>query len=107
MKKMWNRIFTGLLTLTMTVGLTACGSSTSTGTSQAGTEASVSAGTENTVVSGPVKQEVHIAYNGEPESFDPVMGTAVATRTITRNVFEGLLEMDANYEVQCQLCESY
>lgn len=107
MKKMWNRIFAGLLTLTMTVGLTACGSSTSTGTSQAGTEASVSAGTENTVVSGPVKQEVHIAYNGEPESFDPVMGTAVATRTITRNVFEGLLEMDANYEVQCQLCESY
>lgn len=107
MKKMWNRIFAGLLTLTMTVGLTACGSSTSTGTSQVGTEASVSAGTENTVVSGPVKQEVHIAYNGEPESFDPVMGTAVATRTITRNVFEGLLEMDANYEVQCQLCESY
>ncbi|MEI3229541.1 MAG: ABC transporter substrate-binding protein [Lachnospiraceae bacterium] len=107
MKKMWNRIFAGLLTLTMTVGLTACGSSTSTGTSQAGTEASVSAGTENTVVSGPVKQKVHIAYNGEPESFDPVMGTAVATRTITRNVFEGLLEMDANYEVQCQLCESY
>ena len=99
MKKMWNCIFAGLLTLTMTVGLTACGSSTSTGTSQAGTE--------NTVVSGPVKQEVHIAYNGEPESFDPVMGTAVATRTITRNVFEGLLEMDANYEVQCQLCESY
>ena len=99
MKKMWNCIFAGLLTLTMTVGLTACGSSTSTGTSQAGTE--------NTVVSGSVKQEVHIAYNGEPESFDPVMGTAVATRTITRNVFEGLLEMDANYEVQCQLCESY
>lgn len=104
MKKVWNRILAGVLTITMTVGLTACGKGSG---SETAAIAETGAGTEAAAATGATKQEVHIAYNGEPESFDPVMGTAVATRTITRNVFEGLLEMDANYEVQCQLCDSY
>ncbi len=84
------------LTAAMALGFTACGGNSSTGNQK-----------DTSGTSGTTKEEVHIAYNAEPESFDPVKGTAVATRSITRNVFEGLLELDGEYEVQCQLCSSY
>lgn len=94
MKKRRNvmkKFISAALAVSLAAGMAACGS-----------------GSKDTVNStGKTKEEVRIAYNGEPESFDPVKGTAVATRTITRNVFEGLLELDGNYEVQCQLCKSY
>ncbi len=90
---MKKRILSFLLCLCLAVAATACSNSKSSN--------------GEVVDTGNYKDEIHIAYNAEPESFDPIRGTAMATRTITKNIFEGLLEMDANYEVQCQLAESY
>lgn len=99
-KNLLKKVLTASMVISLTVGLVACGSSDTS------VESAPAQGTED-VAQDSQKEEVHIAYSGEPESFDPVKGTAVATRTITRNVFEGLLEMDGNYEVQCQLCKDY
>lgn len=88
---MRKRILAVILCAVMILSMTACGKSNDS-----------SSGGSSTY-----KDEVHIAYNGEPESFDPVHGTAIATRTITKNIYEGLLETDADYNVKCQLAEKY
>lgn len=90
---MKKRILALFLCAVMTLSLSACGS-----TGSSGSGGSAASGYKDTI---------HIAYNGEPETFDPVHGTAIATRTITKNIYEGLLEMDADYNVQCQLAEKY
>ena len=88
---MRKRILAVILCAVMILSMTACGKSGET--SNGG--------------SSSYKDEIHIAYNAEPETFDPIHGTAMATRTITKNIYEGLLEMDADYNVKCQLAEKY
>lgn len=91
-KKVEKKLIALLAVVSMAFSLTACGSSS------ASESASAPKAEESTTVEADEnaagKEEVHIAYSGEPQSFDPVKGTAVATRTITRAVYEGLLELD-------------
>lgn len=51
--------------------------------------------------------EFNIAWNAEPPTLDPLATTATAARDISRNVFEPLLTLDSNAEVQTVLAESY
>ena len=51
--------------------------------------------------------DLHIALNTQPPSLDPHMGTTTATRDAARPIFETLLALNENYEVQPMLAESY
>lgn len=51
--------------------------------------------------------EFNIAWNAQPPSMDPLMATSNATRDLARNVFEPLLTLDANSEVQPVLAEGF
>ncbi|NLS10362.1 hypothetical protein HGQ17_10230 [Nesterenkonia sp. MY13] len=51
--------------------------------------------------------EFNIAWNAQPPSMDPMVTTANSTRDISRNVFEQLVTIDANGEVQPVLAEDY
>lgn len=45
-------------------------------------------------------EEFHVAFNAQPPSLDPLMSTANATQDIARNIFEPLVALDAEGEVQ-------
>jgi peptide/nickel transport system substrate-binding protein len=51
--------------------------------------------------------ELQVAYNAQPPTLDPLLSTAVATRDITRHVFESLVTFNQNFEVQPMLADSY
>ncbi|AZU64407.1 ABC transporter substrate-binding protein [Neobacillus mesonae] len=51
--------------------------------------------------------ELQVAYNAQPPTLDPLMSTAVATRDITRNVFESLVTFNEKFEVEPMLAEKY
>lgn len=53
----------------------------------------------------PVTLEV--AFNAQPPTMDPLMTTAVVTRDVTRHIYESLVTMNENYEVEPMLAESY
>ena len=54
----------------------------------------------------PVKGgKIHIALGGEPTTLDPAVGTALATGTVDKNVFEGLVAPDKNGVPQGVLAE--
>lgn len=98
-----------MLSVALMLSLAACGQDSNSNTSASEASSGTAADTSTTSASADTayKDTIHIAYNAEPETFDPVYGTAIATRTITKNIYEGLLEIDADYNVQCQLAESY
>lgn len=50
--------------------------------------------------------ELNIALNAQPPTFDPMFSTAVATRDVTRLVFETLLTIDSTFQAQPMLAES-
>ena len=49
--------------------------------------------------------KVAMAIN--PPTLDPWLSTAAAVRDTNRGIYEGLFELDENYEPKEQLCESY
>lgn len=51
--------------------------------------------------------EINIAWPSQPPTLDPVVVTTTATNTIAYNVFEGLVVLDENLEVQPMLAESW
>ncbi|KAB2338575.1 ABC transporter substrate-binding protein [Cytobacillus depressus] len=50
--------------------------------------------------------ELQVAYNAQPPTLDPLLTTAVATRDITRHIFESLVTYNQNFEVEPMLAES-
>lgn len=56
---------------------------------------------------GEVAQELNIGYNAQPPTMDPLMTTAHATRVFSRVIFEPLLTLDADGEVQPVLAEDF
>lgn len=50
---------------------------------------------------------LQVACTSEPQSMDPHMSSSVSTRQIGRYIWEGLFEMDSDYNAKPQLCESY
>lgn len=50
---------------------------------------------------------LNIAYEGQPNTLDPTVTTAGATKDIGRPIYEALLTLNGNWEVTPQLAESY
>ena len=58
--------------------------------------------------SGPADtSEFHIGWDAQPATLDPVMTTATTTRDIVRNVYEPLIVLDENDEIQPVLASGY
>lgn len=53
------------------------------------------------------KSTLNVAYEAEPNTLDPHSTGATATREVGRNIYEGLFELDADYQPRPELCESY
>lgn len=51
--------------------------------------------------------EIKIAYPAQPPVLDPHVSTVIATTDIMAHVYETLLTVDSNYEIQPMLAESY
>ena len=51
--------------------------------------------------------ELNIAYSAQPPTLDPHFTTAVATSDIMRGVFETLVTVDADYNFQPMLADTY
>lgn len=105
MKKTRKKLAALFLSMAMAFSLAGCGSdgdSSTTAATTAGNE-SESTGGEAAATGGTL----NVAYNAQPATFDPMTTGATATREITRMVFEGLFELDADGNPQPQLCESF
>lgn len=81
--------------LTLVLALSACGGGSDGDNGGAGGE-----GVQ-------VAEELNIGYNAQPPTMDPLLTTAHATRVFSRVIFEPLLTLDAEGEVQPVLAESY
>ncbi|MBM7632822.1 ABC transporter substrate-binding protein [Geomicrobium sediminis] len=79
--------------------LAACGGDDSSETT---TDASVD-NNDATEISG----ELQIGYSAQPDTMDPHMSPTTATRDVSRNVFETLVAVNADYEVSPMLAESF
>ena len=93
---MMKKVVSILLVLSAVVSLTACGGS-SAETSSSGVD-------EGTPV---VSEELKVGLNGDPATLDPLMTTGAITRDCNRYIYEGLFEMNANYEPELQLASDY
>lgn len=81
--------------MTLALAASACGGGND--------EVSADADEESTEVAG----ELNIGYNAQPPSLDPLMTTAHATRVFSRVIFEPLVTLDAEGEVQPVLAEDF
>lgn len=50
---------------------------------------------------------LNLAWNAQPPTLDPMMTTSVVTRDIMRNVFEGLITIDSENEIQPMLASDF
>lgn len=91
-----------LTAVAASVALAACG-----GDEPAGDEPDGEAGESPEVAEGADVSEFNIAWNAQPPTLDPVVTTATTTRDITRNIYEPLLAMDSENELQPVLAESW
>lgn len=113
--KKWKKIAALAMTVVLAMGTAACGSSDSSVTgssSESSLEGSSESSGETTSSSesnegAVLRDTLNIAYNAQPNTFDPHTVGAAATREIGRNVLEGLFEEDADGNPQPYLCESY
>ncbi|MBM7632827.1 ABC transporter substrate-binding protein [Geomicrobium sediminis] len=53
-----------------------------------------------------IAEELRVGYPAQPESLDPYITTAVATRDITRHFYEALVTINEDFEVVPMLAES-
>lgn len=96
-----------LLGLLLVAFLAACGSG-DTSDSQSETDATEGATEEKSGDEAEATEggELNVALNAQPPTMDPMFSTAVATRDVTRLVFETLLTIDSSFQAQPMLAES-
>lgn len=95
-KKMLKRIVGLMLFGLTTMSLIACGNGNSSSKS------------ESSSSSTPVMSDVlKVGLNADPPTLDPLMSTGAVVRDSNRYIFEGLLEMDKDFNPKPQLAESY
>ena len=87
MMKKIKRFIAAALAGVMSVSLMACGGSDSN--------------------KGTDSKTLKVAMAVNPPTLDPWLSTAAAVRDTNRGIYEGLFELDENYEPKEQLCESY
>lgn len=90
MKRFLKRMAAVGLAMTMILPLTACGS-----------------GESGKKHSDTLKKSISVAYDAQPNTYDPHASGAIAVAQIANWVFEKMFELDAKGEPKCQLCESY
>lgn len=89
-KKLLSLLISGI----MIVSLTGCGGTDNSGSGDASGEPKMS-------------DTLKVGLNADPPTLDPLMSTGAIVRDCNKYIFEGLFEMDENYEPKCQLAESY
>lgn len=57
--------------------------------------------------SGGYKQTVQVAYSAEPNTFDPHTTGSTATRELGRDIYEGLFDLDENFQPKPVLIEKF
>lgn len=114
---MKKRILATILTVSMMAMFAACGSTSTGGTTgtdsvaetpgttaaASDTETDASQGSADITVSDTLK----VALSTNPPSLDSMLYTAAAVRDANRVMYEGLFELDENYNPSPQLAESY
>lgn len=101
-----------LLAAVIALGCTACGNQTAATADTTVTEDSVEVAPATVAVA---TEETHaadttvynIAGSVEPPTLDVHISIAKAARVVGRYLYEGLVDFDENYNVVCQLAESY
>lgn len=93
-----SRILRYILFLGLTLALVGCASSDDTSTSEASEETG-----EEQAAGG----ELTIAYSAQPSTLDPHMSQEIGPVDMMRHVYETLVTVDADYNVQPMLAESY
>ncbi|GIO15207.1 peptide ABC transporter substrate-binding protein [Cohnella xylanilytica] len=93
--------------LSSALALAGCSSGNdSAGTTSGGTADAAGSSTASPVAATATK-ELKIALNSTPTTLDTQMTTDWATTHVARNIFETLITVDANYQIQPMLAESY
>lgn len=99
LKRMGSFLLTGLLVFGSIVG---CSTSTSTTAPQ-----NASTNTTTPEAKTELGDTLKVAYLAQPQTLDPHITTANATRDPARLIYETLVTLNENYEVTPQLAESY
>lgn len=81
--------------------LIGCGGNDTSDSSQSGSDG------EDVNKEEEFEQELNIAYSSQPLTLDPHMTTAVVTSDMMRGVFETLVTVDADYNFQPMLADTY
>lgn len=98
---MKKRVISLLLVAAMTVGLVACGSSSSSSSGSASGEATA----ETTTASG--EKILSVEVGPDPETIDPALNSAIDGGEMIIHAFEGLLKLDENGDVEPGQAESW
>ena len=99
---MKKQLLTGVLACLMMLSCAGCGASNAAGSASA---ASTSAAASGTGAAG--RDTLHVAIMTDPEGLDPQKTSATSTYFVTMNVYEPLVMMDENWEIQPRLAESW
>ncbi|MGN0317117.1 MAG: ABC transporter substrate-binding protein [Lachnospira sp.] len=93
MRRLLKKIAALGLTAAMILPMAACGSGGSGG--------------EKDSHSDTLKTTISIAYDAQPNTYDPHASGATAVAQVATWIFEKLFELDSEGTPKCQLCESY
>lgn len=111
---MKKRMVAMMLVLMMLLSTVACSSSEAKNGNQEATENSSTADSTSSeptseASSGEITiaDELKVAMAVNPPTLDPWLSTAAAVRDTNRGIYEGLFELDENFDPKEQLCESY
>lgn len=99
---MKKQLLTGVLAGLMMLSCAGCGASNAAGSASA---ASTSAAASGAGAAG--RDTLHVAIMTDPEGLDPQKTSATSTYFVTMNVYEPLVMMDENWEIQPRLAESW
>lgn len=99
---MKKQLLTGVLAGLMMLSCAGCGASNAAGSASA---ASTSAAASGTGAAG--RDTLHVAIMTDPEGLDPQKTSATSTYFVTMNVYEPLVMVDENWEIQPRLAESW
>ena len=89
MKRLFKKLAAVGTALTMILPMAACG------------------GGSGATHSDTLKKTINVAFDAQPNTYDPHASGATAVAQVATWIFEKLFELDENGEPKCQLCESY
>lgn len=104
---MMKKLFAGVLAGLMMLSCVGCGSASSNTPGQNQGSISTSEATPSPAPAQPAHDTLHVAITTDPEGLDPQKTAATSTYFVTMNIFEPLVLMDENWEIQPRLAERW